>query len=442
MIQVKIIIIVYFLLVLAVGLISYFRIRTPADYFISGKNAGVFTISGSLLATILGGSAILGTIELSHINGWPAIWFLTSAAIGLLFLIPFVKRISNQGQFTLPELLGKMYGENARKIASVIIPVAWVGIVAVQIIAAAKILQSVGFMSYNNSAILAGMVFIIFTLAGGQVGILRTDTLQSIILLAGLILVFLISMFNENLPPVEPFSAGVLFNDKFSITDLLVLLLTYSVTFVVGPDIYSRVFCARNEKVATQSIIITAFFLIVIGVMLTWLGFYSVAENNQGIFSFTALNLPGWIYGLFMAALLSAIISSGSSLMNAAMILSELFLGNLQQKDALKLTRIYILLLGFAGIITALFISKIIATLLFALAVFSGSFVVPTLAGLLNLKVNKQRIVAAIIAGGLFALAGKILTIFDFSSLGNILIIGAHPVNALILFWSGKMLKH
>jgi SSS family solute:Na+ symporter len=74
--------------------------------------------------------------------------------------------------------------------------------------------------------------------------------------------------------------------------------------------------------------------------------------------------------------------------------------------------------------------------------VFSGSFVVPTLAGLLNLRVNKQRIVAAIIAGGLFALTGKILTILDFSSIGNFLIIAAHPANAFILFWSGKMLKH
>ncbi len=440
--QVKIIIIVYFLLVLAVGLVSYFRIKTPADYYISGKNAGVFMLSGSLLATILGGSAILGTIELSHLNGWPAVWFLTSAAIGLLFLIPFVKRISRQGRFTLPELLGTMYGENARKIASVIIPVAWVGIVAVQIIAAAKILQSVGFMNYSNAAILSGGVFIILTLIGGQVGILRTDTLQSIILLAGLVLVFLISLFNKNLPPVEPFSMGALFNSKFSFTDLLVLLLTYSTTFVVGPDIYSRVFCARDEKVATQSIVVSAFFLVAIAFILTWLGFYSVAEKNQGLLNFAALNLPGWIYGLFMAALLSAIISSGSSLMNAAMILSELSLGNLQKKNALTLTRIYILLIGLAGIVTALFISKIIATLLFALAVFSGSFIVPTLAGLLNLKVNKQRIVTAIVAGGLFALAGKILTILDYSSMGNLLIIGAHPVNAFILFWSGKMLKH
>lgn len=442
MIQVKIIIIVYFLLVLAVGLISYFRIKTPADYYISGKNAGVFMVSGSLLATILGGSAILGTIELSHLNGWPAVWFLTSAAIGLLFLIPFVKRISRQGRFTLPELLGTMYGENARKIASVIIPVAWVGIVAVQIIAAAKILQSVGFMNYSDAAILSGGVFIILTLIGGQVGILRTDTLQSIILLAGLVLVFLISLFNKNLPPVEPFSMGALFNSKFSFTDLLVLLLTYSTTFVVGPDIYSRVFCARNEKVATQSIVVSAFFLVAIAFILTWLGFYSVAEKNQGLLNFSALNLPGWIYGLFMAALLSAIISSGSSLMNAAMILSELSLGNLQKKNALTLTRINILLIGLAGIVTALFISKIIATLLFALAVFSGSFIVPTLAGLLNLKVNKQRIVTAIVAGGLFALAGKILTILDYSSMGNLLIIAAHPVNAFILFWSGKMLKH
>ena len=83
--QVKIIIALYFLSVLAVGIYSYFKIKTPADFYISGKRAGLISVTGSMLATILGGSAILGTIELSKVRGWPAIWFLCSAAFGLLF---------------------------------------------------------------------------------------------------------------------------------------------------------------------------------------------------------------------------------------------------------------------------------------------------------------------------------------------------------------------
>ena len=79
--QVKIIIAVYFLVVLAVGFFSFFKIKTPADYYVSGKRAGLIPVSGSLLATILGGSAILGTIELSQKIGWAALWFLCLSLI-------------------------------------------------------------------------------------------------------------------------------------------------------------------------------------------------------------------------------------------------------------------------------------------------------------------------------------------------------------------------
>ena len=432
--QVKIIIAVYFLVVLVVGVYSYFKIKTPADYYISGKRAGLISVTGSMLATILGGSAILGTVELSRNMGWPAVWFLCCAAFGLLLLIPLIKNINKTGHFTMPELLGTFYGRKASFIASVIIPVAWIGIVAVQIIAAAKILAGLGFISYNHSAILAGLVFIIFTLVGGQVGILRTDTLQSVILLTGLFIVFLFSLTNSNLKPVESFHPEVLFNNFFKPFDLIILILTYSTTFVVGPDIYSRVFCAKNEKVATQSILITAFLLITIAFALTWLGFYSETNENNGIISFTALKLPDWIYGLFIAALLSAIISSGTTLLNAAMILSELTTGNLSGRNAMKMTHIYIIVIGAASIIIALYVNSIIQTLLFALTIYSGAFVVPTLAGLLNLKVNKKMVVVAILTGGVVALTGKITQDFYNEMTGNIIILSTYVISTILLF--------
>lgn len=432
--QVKIIIAVYFLVVLAVGVYSFFKVKTPADYYVSGKRAGLISVTGSMLATILGGSAILGTVELSRNLGWPAIWFLCSAAFGLLLLIPLIKNINKIGHFTMPELLGTFYGRKAKLIASVIIPVAWIGIVAVQIIAAAKILAGLGFIGYNHSAILAGLVFIIFTLVGGQIGILRTDTLQSVILLTGLFIVFLYSLTNSDLKPVETFRFDALFNDSFKPFNLIILILTYSTTFVVGPDIYSRVFCAKNEKIASRSILITAFLLIAIAFALTWLGFFSEANEKDGIISFAALKLPDWIYGLFIAALLSAIISSGTTLLNAAMILSELTTGNLAKKNALKFTQMYIVIIGAVSIVIALFITSIVQTLLFALTIFSGAFVVPTLAGLLNLKVNKKRVVMAIITGGAVALTGKIIQDFYNDLTGSFIILSTYAINAILLF--------
>jgi SSS family solute:Na+ symporter len=103
MLQVEIIIIaVYFLGVLFIGFISWFRIKTPVDYYVAGKKAGIIPVSGSLLATILGGSAIMGTIELSRNIGWPALWFLFSAAAGLFLLVPLSKYVKRFGNYTLP----------------------------------------------------------------------------------------------------------------------------------------------------------------------------------------------------------------------------------------------------------------------------------------------------------------------------------------------------
>lgn len=433
--QVNIIIAVYFLVVLAVGVYSYFKIKTPSDYYVSGKRAGLIPISGSLLATILGGSAILGTIELSQKIGWAALWFLGSASFGLLLLVPLSKYVSRFGNYTLPELLGSFYGKKAEIISSVIIPIAWIGIVAAQIIAAAKILSGLGFISYNNAAIAAGVIFVLYTLAGGQISILKTDTIQSIIIIAGLLLLFVFSIKNSSFHPLSSFEMGSLFNSSFSFFDLIILTLTYSVTFVVGPDIYSRIFCAKNEKTAARSILLVAVLLIPISFILTWLGIYSGNFESSGIISFAKSLLPGWIYGLFIAALLSAVMSSAdTTLLTSSMILSELSCGSLNHKKALSYTHYFIVIIGILSVIIALFLTSIIQTLLFALTFFSGAFVVPTLAGLLNLKVNKNMVVTAIIVGGALALTGKIIHEFFYDVLGSCIILSTYIINALLLF--------
>ncbi|MFA5535253.1 MAG: hypothetical protein WDA19_12200, partial [Mariniphaga sp.] len=179
------IVISYFSVVVGIGIFSWFKVKTPDDYYIAGKKARFLPVTGSLLATILGGSAILGTIELSQSIGWAALWFLFCASLGLFLLAPLTKYVSRFGKYTLPGLLGYFFGEKARIISSLIIPVAWLGIVAAQIIAAAQILSGLELISYRGAAVTAGAIFILYTLAGGQVSILKTDLFQAILIIAG-----------------------------------------------------------------------------------------------------------------------------------------------------------------------------------------------------------------------------------------------------------------
>lgn len=440
--QTEITIAIYFIFILSIGVYSAFKIKTPTDYYIAGKKAGVISVSGSLLATILGGSAILGTIELSQEIGWAALWFLFCAALGLFVLIPISKYVKRFGNYTLPELLGTFYGKKAEIISSIIIPIAWLGIVAAQIIAAAKILSGLGFITYTNAALVSGAVFIIYTLLGGQLSILKTDALQSVLIVSGLGALLFFAIRNNATIKIEPLCANSLFNSFFSTIDLLILILTYSVTFVVGPDIYSRVFCAKDEKTASRSIFIVALILIPTSFALTWLGIYSQQFNNAGIVSFAKNLLPGWAYGLFIAALLSAVMSSAdTTLLTSSMILNELITGNLNKKRSLATTRIIVVFIGILSISISLFVTSIIQALLFALTFFSGAFVVPTVAGLLKLRIQKERIVYAIIIGGLVALSGKIIHAFYNDILGNSIIMFSYIINIAILFAPTKNRK-
>lgn len=437
--QTEIIIIVYFLFIVGIGVYSSFRIKKPDDYYVAGKKAGFVEVSGSLMATILGGSAILGTIELSQKTGWAAIWFLFSAALGLFALVPVSKYVRRYGNYTLPELLGTFYGKKAETIASLIIPLAWLGIVAAQIIASAKILSSFDFLTYQQAAVIAAVVFTVYTLLGGQHSILKTDALQAVLIIAGLTVLLVRTIPAADKIIYAPLKISALFNNSFGLVDLLVLILTYSVTFVVGPDIYSRVFCARNEKTAARSVISVAALLIPISFGLTYLGVIS-AGSETGIVSFAEYLLPPWAYGLFLAALLSAVMSSAdTTLLTSSMILSELFTGSLKHEKSLRLTRFLIVGMGMASLIVALYITSIIQALLLALSFFSGAFVVPTLAGLLQINVNKKNVALAMIFGGLVALSGNLVNEFSHSLAGNLLIAFAYIVNGFLLFWQRNL---
>lgn len=445
MIQIKTILLVYLALVIVIGIYSFVRVRTASDYYISGKRGNWWQISGSLFATIMGGSAILGTIELSQRAGWAAVWFLLSAAAGLFVLYFISDKISILGHYTLPELLRKFYGVSAGKAASIMIPVAWTGIVAAQIIAGARILSSLGFVSYPDGAWICGLIFLFYTIAGGQLSILKTDFAQALIILAGIFTMVILRLLQPEtavLPSDAPGSgaglpiAGALFNENFTPVDLLFLALTYSVTFVVGPDIYSRIFCARDEKVARRSVLLVAILVIPVAFSLTWLGVMAVEHPGAGngfVLPGTSF-LPPWAMGLLAAALLSAVMSSAdTTLLTSSMILAELFSGNLDKPGSLRLTRVFVMIMGTASMLIALKITSILNALLISLSFFSGAFIVPVVAGLANLKVSKKLALPAIITGGVLAMAGKIIHETYGGNLGYFLVIAGFAANYLLL---------
>ena len=383
----------YFLIVIIVGILSFKKVKNDKDFFVAGKNAGVFQVSGSLLASILGSSAIIGSVDFAYISGWAGAWLMLCASLGLLLLYPLIKYIKNFQGYNLPSMLGNFYGEEVQKISSFIIPIAWLGVVASQIMGAAKIITILSSLNYMQGVWLSGTVFIVYTILGGQLSIIKTDVIQLMFILAGIILTFIYIVPEPVTKEALPF-----INHNFNYVDLFVMILTYSTTYLVGPDIYSRMFCAKDESTMKKSVITAVCVLIPLAFILAKLGIYG-AENFSNITNESVLlviadtKLPKILSFFLYFGLLSAVISSAdTTLLTASSLFAQVFLKDLKNKKAVFVTRVLTVVFGLFAVLVAVKMKYILSTLLLALAVYSGAFILPTFVGIFGFRAKKKQL--------------------------------------------------
>ena len=436
--------IVYLVLLIVIAVRSARRVKGVPDFFVARKGASARAVAGSLVATILGGSAVIGAVDSGARLGGAASWFMLVGALGLVALIPFAGRAYSHGKYALPDLVENLYGKGPRLVASVVIPVAWTGIVAAQIIAAAKLLMTFTPMGYTTAAIVAAAVFTGYTLAGGQLSILRTDFFQACLIIAGLLVVagfalfggahgFVGSPLGGDSAPAFPFNAN------FSPFDLFLLVLTYGTTYTAGPDIFSRMFCAKDVATAKKGIAYAACTLVPVAFVIGFLAVYGAGLGDVSGARITAIAdkvLPPALIPLFALALLSVVLSSAdTTLLSSSVIICGLF-GMEKRPEGVARARVVILVNGIVALLLALVFTDIIGTLLLALAVYAGAFTVPVLWGLLGFRARPKFVAAAIVAGGALALAGKLCPALPGTlgaHTGDILMIAAFVVNAIIL---------
>ena len=445
--------IVYLVVLVLIAVRSALRVKDIPDFFVARKGASAKAVAGSLVATILGGSAVIGAVDSGARLGGAASWFMLTGALGLLALIPFASRAYKHGKYALPDLVENLYGKGPRTVASIVIPIAWTGIVAAQIIAAAKLLMTFTPMSYTAAAITAAVVFTGYTLAGGQLSILRTDFFQACLIIAGLLVLAGFALFGDAATVAGAANAATSaatsappfpFHSNFTPFDLFLLILTYGTTYTAGPDIFSRMFCAKDESTAKKAIAGAACTLIPVAFVIGFLAVYGVGLGEVQGARITAIAnavLPPALIPLFALALLSVVLSSAdTTLLSSSVIICRLLgVGNgadASKGKQLAKARIVILLNGIVALLLALVFTDIIGTLLLALAVYAGAFTVPILWGLLGLRAKPKFVAAAIVAGGALALAGKFCPALPGAlgaHTGDFLMVAAFIVNAIIL---------
>ena len=250
----------YLVIMVLVGVYSVRRIQNTKDYYVAGRSFGPMVLMATVCATIIGGSGLMGRAGVAYTDGFKAVLTAIPYLLGMFIFSGIAGKISDIGMqygiTSIPELFERRFGRAAKITLSVLIAFAMMGTVASQVTATATIIRMLGGefgLSYEMGALIATVVFMVYTATSGLFGVVYTDVLQFYMLIVFVyILIPVAALFNvggfanfaANLDPalVEPHIDGSILGD----------IITYLVFTMAGAEMWQRAFAAKSRRAAKR----------------------------------------------------------------------------------------------------------------------------------------------------------------------------------------------
>ncbi len=262
---------------IVLALIPRKQIKNKTDYFLAGRNLGVFKATCTLIATQLGAGLLLGTSQEAYSMGLYGLLFTVGISSGLIILgCGLAGKLRTLNIVTTTQIFEKKYHSPfLRKIASLLVTFTLCGILVGNIVASKLLLTSLGFQS-DFFFLLFWLFIIIYTVIGGLHAVVLTDLFQVsfIVLVFGGVTIY--SLFTS---PYHffPFDALATMQQQFSghiphISKLLIILVMPALFALFEQDLAQIFFASRTKTVATITAIITTLFMLTFGLIPIYFG--------------------------------------------------------------------------------------------------------------------------------------------------------------------------
>ncbi|WP_020008568.1 sodium:solute symporter [Salinicoccus albus] len=411
-----IIIILYFIILMSIGVIGSIKAKTSEQYMVAGRNLGVFMLFGCLTAVFLGGSSTIGSSQLGYEMGLGGIWFVFSMGLGItLFGLLFLNRVMGFKLLTISELLGKLFNTQSKLIGAVIAAIYTLMISVTQVIAIGALLSGIFNWNLTTSMLVGGGVVFFYTILGGMWTLSVTDVIQFSIMTLGIFIIMLpqslsaaggVNELTAQLPS-QYFDVTAI-----GFTEIVSYLLTYTLGMMVGQDIWQRYFTAKDTKTAKMSGVLVGVYSLLYSLAMIVIGMCALIvipniQNTQNVFTEMAFEtIPNGLLGIVFAAVAAAIMSTASGTLLASStliskdILKDHVFTNATDRQFLIISRITTLIIGVIAVLIALWIQELLVAIDIAYALLAGSIFVPILLGLFWKKATGRAAFVSIIISG------------------------------------------
>src|SRR5437660_1917050 len=344
------IIAVYFVVIFAIGFYFAPKGRTSTDYFLASRNVGWFAIGASLFVSNISTEHFIGLAGSGATSGLAVGHFEWLACLILLILgwvfVPFYLR---SNVFTMPEFLERRFNRNCAVYLASISIIAYVFTkISVHLYAAAIVLERVVGWNQWTAAIVLVIATGIYTVAGGLAAVIYTDLVQTMILIAGAVILTFVGL--DRVGGFAGLRAAVPANYFHMIQPMTDPEFPWTGIFFGAPIlgiwywctdqvIVQRVLSARDEGHAKAGTVFAGFLKVLPVFMLVLPGLiafalyrdlFKIGANGEVLngdiaYPTMIINLlPTGLVGLMIAALLAALMGAMSSVFNSASTLVTL----------------------------------------------------------------------------------------------------------------------
>jgi solute:Na+ symporter, SSS family len=344
------IIAVYFVVVFAIGFYFSRKERTSTEYFLAGRNIGWFAIGASLFVSNISTEHFIGLAGSGATSGLAVGHFEWLACLILLLLgwvfVPFYLR---SNVFTMPEFLERRFSRECAVYLASISIIAYVFTkISVHLYAAAVVLERVVGWSPLTAAVILVIATGVYTIAGGLSAVIYTDLVQTLILIAGAVILSVLGLekvggfagLRAAVPPDYFHMMKPISHPEYPWTGIFlgapILGIWYWCTDQV---IVQRVLSAKDEGHAKAGTIFAGFlkvlpvFILVLPGLIAFALYRDLFQfgpdgqvlNGDIAYPTLVINLlPTGLVGVMIAALLAALMGSMSAVFNSASTLVTL----------------------------------------------------------------------------------------------------------------------
>lgn len=350
MITQYLILFLYFIALFAIGYFASKKIKNISDYYVGGKNLGYWVVAFSTRATGESAWLLLGLTGMGAIAGVSAFWVVIGEVLGvsvawLVMAKPFKKLTDQYGSITIPDYLVSRFKSKThtlRKLAATVLSVFVIIYVSAQIDATGSAFEAFLGWNYYTGALVGFFIVLAYIFSGGFVAVAWSDLFQGLLMLTGLVLLPIVAWalisgepLFEGIRNIDPGLMNIWGSGGFTTLNVFTIFgfLMIGLGFLGSPQIFVRFMSIKSEAEINKGrwvAIIFTFITDSAAVLIGILGRYYfhqegtdieeiLGTSGQNVLSMLVNEvMPTIIVGLFIAVVLSAIMSTIDSLLVVA----------------------------------------------------------------------------------------------------------------------------